>query len=272
MSWRAGEGIHPTAIVDPGARIGEGVSVGACAVIGPEVEIGEGARIGPFAHLQGRLDLGPRVQVFPYASVGEVPQDLKYRGEPTRLVVGEETVIREHATLHTGTGLGGGVTRVGARCLVMVGVHVAHDCDVGDDVILANGVGLGGHVFVGDHVVMGAMAGVHQFCRIGAHAMVGAMSAVDGHVPPFCQCMGNRAQLDGLNLVGLRRRGFRERAIDGLKRAYEALTEGEGRIADRLARISAEIADGESDAEEVRMLVEFVASCERRPLMRARRN
>lgn len=269
MSGRTEEGIHPAAVIEPGARIGEGATVGAFTVIGPEVEIGAGTWIGSHVHLGGRTRVGPRVRIFPFASVGEIPQDLKFRGEDSKLVIGEETVIREHATLHTGTTGGGRVTRVGNRCLLMVGVHVAHDCVIGDHVILANGVGLGGHVVLGDHVVMGAMSGVHQYCRIGTHAMIGAMSAVDGDIPPFCLCMGNRARLEGLNLVGLRRRGFSSGTIQALQRVYRTTLGGSGPVADRAGKILAELSPGDAGEDEVRAFTEFVASSRDRPLMRA---
>ena len=269
MSGRADEGIHPAAVIEPGARIGSGASVGPFAVVGPEVVIGPGVRIGSHVILRGRTVVGARARIFAFASVGEIPQDLKYRGESSELVIGEETVIREHATIHTGTTGGGGVTRVGSRCLLMVGVHVAHDCVVGDDVILANGVGLGGHVVLGNHVVMGAMSGVHQFSRIGAHAMVGAMSAVDADVPPYCLCMGNRARLAGLNLVGLRRRGFPAEAIHSLQRSYKSLFGGSGAVADRAEKILKDLPAGVAGEAEVRTFARFVASARDRPLMRA---
>ena len=271
MSAGAQEGIHPSAVIERGARIGDGASVGAFTVVGPEVEIGAGAWIGSHVHLRGRTVVGPRVRIFPFASVGEIPQDLKYRGEDSELIIGADTVIREHVTIHTGTSGGGGVTRVGSRCLVMVGVHVAHDCVVGDQVILANGVGLGGHVVLGDHVVMGAMCGVHQFCRIGPHAMVGALSAVDADVPPYSLCMGNRARLEGLNLVGLRRRGFPADAIQALQRAYRELFDGSGPVADRAAQLLADLAVDAAGATEVGAFADFVASARNRPLMRAAR-
>ena len=269
MSGRTEEGIHPAAVIEPGARIGEGASVGAFTLIGSEVEVGAGVRIGSHVHLSGRTQVGPGARIFSFASVGEIPQDLKYQGEDSRLVIGEETVIREHATLHTGTTGGGGVTRIGSRCLLMVGVHVAHDCVIGDQVILANGVGLGGHVVLGDHVVMGAMSGIHQYCRIGTHAMIGAMSAVDGDIPPFCLCVGNRARLEGLNLVGLRRRGFPAGVIQALQRAYRRMLDGSGPLAERAEEILAQLSTGETGEAEVRAFTEFVASARDRPLMRA---
>ena len=268
MNGRSEEGIHPAAVIESGARIGEGASVGPFTVVGPEVEIGAGARIGSHVLLRGRTVIGPRARIFAFASVGEIPQDLKYRGENSELVIGEETVIREHATIHTGTTCGGGVTRVGSRCLLMVGVHVAHDCVVGDNVILANGVGLGGHVVLGDHVVMGAMCGVHQFGRIGAHAMVGAMSAVDADVPPYCLCKGNRARLLGLNLIGLRRRDYSTEAIHALQCAYDSLWVGSGVMADRAEQILEELHAGAAGEAEVRAFAQFIASDRKRPIMR----
>ena len=200
--------IHATAIVEDGARIGEGVTIGPYCAVGPEVEIGDGAVLEAHAVVGGRTRLGPDTHVYPFASVGQRPQDLKYAGEPSELVVGEGTVIREHATLHPGTAGGRMQTRVGAHCMIMVGSHVAHDCRIGDHVILTNNATLGGHVVIDDHAIVGGMSAIHQFVRIGAHAMVGGMTGVENDVIPYGSVVGNRAYLSGLNIIGLKRRGF----------------------------------------------------------------
>ena len=215
--------IHPTAIVDPGARLGHGVEVGAYAVIGPEVSVGAGSRVGPHAVLRGPTRIGEGNRIFQFASVGEDPQDLKYAGERTELVIGDRNTIRECATIHRGTAGGGGTTRIGDDNLFMASTHVAHDCTVGDASVFANGASIAGHVEVGDHAILGGFAGVHQFCRVGEHAFVGMHSAINRDVAPFTVAVGNYAEARGINKEGLRRRGFDEGAIGALHRAYMAL-------------------------------------------------
>jgi UDP-N-acetylglucosamine acyltransferase len=235
-----GEGlIHPSALVDPAARIGVGVRVGPFCVIGPEVTLAEGVEIRSHAVVTGWTEIGPGTVVFPFATVGEVPQDLKYRGERTRLVVGARCRIREGATLNTGTEGGGGITRVGDDCLIMTGAHVGHDAQVGDRVILANQVALAGHVVIGDDVVIGGLSGVHQFVRVGRGAMIGAVTMVTHDVMPFGLVQGPRGVLDGLNLVGLKRRGVGREEMAALRAAYGALKSGEGALLER-ARALAE--------------------------------
>jgi UDP-N-acetylglucosamine acyltransferase len=229
-----GEGlIHPSALVDPAARIGVGVRVGPFCVIGPEVTLTEGVEIRSHAVVTGWTEIGPGTVVFPFATVGEVPQDLKYRGERTRLVVGARCRIREGATLNTGTEGGGGITRVGDDCLIMTGAHVGHDAQVGDRVILANQVALAGHVVIGDDVVIGGLSGVHQFVRVGRGAMIGAVTMVTHDVMPFGLVQGPRGVLDGLNLVGLKRRGVGREEMAALRAAYGALKSGEGALLER---------------------------------------
>jgi UDP-N-acetylglucosamine acyltransferase len=229
-----GEGlIHPSALVDPAARIGVGVRVGPFCVIGPEVTLAEGVEIRSHAVVTGWTEIGPGTVVFPFATVGEVPQDLKYRGERTRLVVGARCRIREGATLNTGTEGGGGITRVGDDCLIMTGAHVGHDAQVGDRVILANQVALAGHVVIGDDVVIGGLSGVHQFVRVGRGAMIGAVTMVTHDVMPFGLVQGPRGVLDGLNLVGLKRRGVGREEMAALRAAYGALKSGEGALLER---------------------------------------
>ncbi len=244
----------------PGAELAEGVTVGPFAIVGPHVRLGLGTSVGSHAVVDGHTTLGEGCQVFPYASVGSIPQDLKYRGEPTRLEVGDRTIIREFTTLNLGTVGGGGLTRVGKDCLLMAYTHVAHDCLLGDRVILANAATLAGHVIVEDWAIIGGLSAVHQFVRIGAHAIVGGCSAVTMDVPPFVSASGNRAKLYGLNLTGLKRRGFTAEALKGLKAAYRALfqTRDTLGVALEAVRHSPEYA-----LAEVKQFAEFIAGSAR---------
>jgi len=223
-----GPRIHPSAHVAPGAELDTGVTVGPCAVVGPQVRVGRDTRIGPHAVVEGRTTIGAGCRIFQFASVGAIPQDLKYRGEPSRLEIGDGTIVREYVSLNPGTTLGGMLTRVGKGCLFMVSSHVAHDCQVGNHVILANGAALGGHVVVEDHAIVGGLAGVHQYVRVGESALCAAGAMVSMDVPPFCTVAGDRARLHGLNVVGLRRRGFDAATITALKRAYRLIFLAEG--------------------------------------------
>ncbi len=218
--------IHPTAVVARGAELGPGVVVEAYAVVGPHVRIGRGSWIGPHAVVDGRTTLGERTRIFSFASVGTPPQDLKYRGEPSTLELGDGNIVREHASLNPGTAAGGMVTRVGHGCLFMVSSHVAHDCRVGSSVVLANGAALGGHVVVDDYAIVGGLAGVHQFVHVGESALCAAGAMVSLDVPPYCMVAGDRARLHGLNVVGLRRRGVSSDTVRALKRAYRTLFTG----------------------------------------------
>ncbi|MFG6177400.1 acyl-ACP--UDP-N-acetylglucosamine O-acyltransferase [Halomonas sp. THAF12] len=213
--------IHPTAIVDPGARLADDVEVGPFSVIGADVEIGAGSRIGPHAVIQGPTVLGQRNRVFQFASVGEECQDKKYAGEPTRLVMGDDNVVREGVTLHRGTVQDRGETTIGSRNLFMAYVHVGHDCVIGDDCILANQVTLAGHVKLGDFAIIGGLSAIHQFCHFGEHAMAGGGSIITKDTPAYVMINGNPAAAHGLNLIGLRRRGFSNEAIRALGEAYK---------------------------------------------------
>ena len=227
--------IHPTAIVEDGAQIGEDVSIGPYSTVGSEAVLGDGTTLESHA---GRTTLGANSHIYPFASVGHRPQDLKYAGEPSELIVGSGTIIREHATLNPGTVGGNMRTVVGDNCMFMVASHVAHDCQIGDSVILVNNATLGGHVVIGDHVIVGGMSAIHQFVRIGAHAMVGGMTGVENDVIPYGSVMGNRAYLSGLNIVGLKRRGFTREDIHQLRNAYRLLFAAEGTMQERLADVS----------------------------------
>jgi UDP-N-acetylglucosamine acyltransferase len=229
--------IHPTAVIDAGAKLGERVSIGPYCVIGPDVELGDEVQLMSHVAVAGRTKIGPATRAFPFASIGHQPQDLKYKGEPSRLEIGARTTIREHVTINPGTEGGGMLTKIGDDCLLMVGAHVAHDCRIGNHVILVNNVLLGGHIDIGDYAVIGGGAAVHQFVRIGQHAMVGGMSGVEADVIPYGMVLGNRAHLAGLNLVGLKRRGFDREAIHQLRAAYRLLFAQEGTLQERVADV-----------------------------------
>ncbi len=251
--------VHPTAVVHPDAQLHETVEVGAFAVIGPKVRIGEGTKVGPHVVIEGRTTLGARNRVFQFSSLGAAPQDLKYGGEDTELIIGDENQIREFTTLHIGTGGGGGATRVGHRNLFMANSHVAHDCVVGNGCILANSAALGGHVQVEDHVILSGLTAVHQFTRLGRHAFIagGAMVVMD--VPPYCMAQGDRAELAGLNTVGLERHGFGEERIARIKEAYRILFRSKLGVAEALAKMKAELGGN----PEIDHFIDFVAQSKR---------
>jgi UDP-N-acetylglucosamine acyltransferase len=215
--------IHATALVDPGAELAADVEIGPFAVIGPGVHIGSGTRVGPHAVIRGPSEIGRDNRIFQFASVGEDPQDKKYGGEPTRLTFGDRNVVREFATIHRGTVQDRGVTEIGSDNLLMAYTHVAHDCRIGDHVILANAASLGGHVEVQDWAILGGFTIVHQFCRIGAHSFCGMGSAINQDVPPFVTVAGHPASPNGINSEGLRRRGFENETIVRIKRAFRLL-------------------------------------------------
>jgi len=248
--------IHPSAIVDPGARIGTGVEIGPFCVVGPHVVLGDYVRLVSHVAIDGRTTIGEGTIVYPFASLGHAPQDLKYKGEPSELIIGRHNRIRENVTMNTGTEGGGMVTRVGDGGLFMVGVHIGHDCIVGNNVIFANNATLGGHVVVGDHAVLGGLSAVHQFVRIGAHAMIGGMSGVEADVIPYGLVKGDRAFLAGLNLVGLQRRGFAKEDIHALRAAFRQLFEGEGQMADRVAAVTAEASGVQAVADVLSFLAD----------------
>lgn len=230
--------VHETAVVDSSAKIGAEVSIGPYCVIGPDVSLGDGVVLRSHVVVEGLTEIGDGTRIFPFAVIGTPPQDLKFKGEKSRLVIGRNNVIREHATMNPGTEGGGMVTSVGNNGLFMIGTHIAHDCQVGDNVIMANNATLAGHVRVGDFAVIGGLAAIHQFVRVGEHAMIGGLSGVEHDVIPFGSVMGERANLSGLNLVGLKRRGFDREAIHGLRAAYRDIFEGAGTLEERLEEVS----------------------------------
>ena len=246
--------IHPTAIVDPAAQLADDVRIGPYCIIDGDVEMGAGSVVESHAVVTGRTSMGPGCHVFPFASIGHRPQDLKYAGEPSRLEIGAKNVIREHVTMNPGTKGGGMLTKVGDGCLFMVGAHVAHDCQLGNSVIMANNATLAGHVAIEDFAILGGLTAIHQFVRIGAHAIVGGMSGVENDVIPYGSVMGDRARLVGLNLVGLRRRGFSREMIHVLRSAYRMLFAPEGTMAERLE----DVAELFPHVEPVMEIVDFI--------------
>ncbi len=248
--------IHPTAIVEAGAALAAGVRVGAWSTIGANVTIGAGTTIAEHVVIRGRTRIGAGNRIFQFNSIGDAPQDKKYAGEPTELVIGEGNTIREFCTLNTGTVQDQGVTRIGDRNWIMAYVHVAHDCVIGDDTVLANGVTLAGHVRVGDFTILGGFTAVHQHCRIGAHCMLGGGSIVLQDVPPYVMANGNSASPHGVNSEGLKRRGFTAEAIAAIRRAYKTLYKSGLLLEEAKAQLAAEAAA----QTELLPLVEFLAA------------
>ncbi len=251
--------IHPSAIIYPGAEIDIDVEIGPYAVIGENVKIGRGTSIGPSAVIQGWTEIGKNNKIFHLCSVGAVPQDLKYKGEKTFLRIGDDNIIREFATIHLGTVTGDGETTIGDRNLFMAYCHVAHDCHIGSNVVMANGAALAGHITVEDYAILGGMSGIHQYVRIGAHVMVGGGAMVGQDVPPYTVASGDRATLHGLNLVGLKRRGFSDELIADIKKAYKILVRSNLRVEEALHRIKEEV----PMSPEIEHFVEFVEKSER---------
>jgi len=251
--------IHPTAIVDESATIADDCEIGPYSIVGADVTIGAGTTIGPHVVLKGPTTIGTNNRIFQFASVGDDPQDLKYDGELTTLEIGDSNTIREFATINRGTEGGGGVTRIGSHNLFMAYIHVAHDCLIGDRIIMANGASLAGHVTVGDHAILAGFACVHQFCEVGEHAFVGLNSVANRDVAPFTMAVGNYAEGKGINKNGLRRREFSEEAIQALHRTYKVLLRQHGDRDTAIASVATEAAKH----PEVARLIEFVEKSER---------
>ncbi len=254
--------IHPAAVIEAGAKIGAGCEIGPFALIGPEVELAAGVVVKSHAVVTGWTRIGEGTVIFPFACVGEVPQDLKFKGERTQLIVGARCKIREGATLNTGTEGGGGITRVGDDCLLMTGAHVGHDATLGNRVILANQVAIAGHCQIGDDVIIGGLSGIHQWVRIGRGAIIGAVTMVTNDVVPHGLVQGPRGVLDGLNLVGLKRRGVDRSEITAMRAAYQMLAQGEGSFLDRARRLA-----DESDSPHVQEMTEFILSASDRSFL-----
>lgn len=254
--------IHPTAIIDPAAKIGADVKIGPYSVVGANVELHDRVELKSHVVVEGHTIVGEGTSVFPFASIGHAPQDLKYKDEPSQLIIGKNNKIREHVTMNPGTETGGMKTIVGDNCLFMMSTHVAHDCVLGNHVIMANNATLAGHVVVGDHVLIGGLAAVHQFIRIGSYAVIGGMSGVEADVIPYGRVKGERAFLAGLNLIGLERNGFSKEQIKNLQRAFNQLFGDEGTMDQRIEMVSG---DFQSD-EAVKQIIDFARGKDRFPL------
>jgi len=212
--------IHSSSIVEPNAKLGSGIEIGPFCVIGPHVELGDGCKLHSHVVIEGHTVLGPNCEIYPFASLGHIPQDLKFQGEKSRLIIGSDNRIRECVTINPGTEGGGLVTRIGSHCLFMAQSHVAHDCQIGDHVILANGAAIAGHCVIGDHAILGGLSAVHQFVRIGEYAFIGGMSGVESDIIPYGMAVGPRAALKGLNVIGIKRSGIDRDQLKQLREAY----------------------------------------------------
>lgn len=252
--------IHPTAIVHPKAELGQDVLIGPYCVVGEHVKIASGTRLVSHVYIEGWTEIGERCEVYPYASIGTPPQHLQYRGEPTRVVIGHDTILREYVTVNRGTVFGGGSTTIGHHSFLMAYGHVAHDCHLGNHLIMANAASLAGHISIGDHAIIGGLVGIHQYVRIGTYVMIGGCSAVGRDVPPFMRAAGGyRARLYGLNSIGLKRHGFSNQRIGVLKRAYEVLFRSGHRMVEaiKLAR------DEFKESADVMELLAFMEASKR---------
>jgi UDP-N-acetylglucosamine acyltransferase len=247
-------GIHPSAVIDPAAKIGDDVSIGPYCTVGPEVELADGVTLVSHVSVSGLTKIGSNTRIFPFASIGSEPQDLKFHGERSELIIGANNTIREHVTMNPGTEGGGLVTKVGDNCLFMVGAHVAHDCQIADNAILVNNATLAGHVEVGEWAIIGGLSAVHQFVRIGKHAMIGGMTGVENDVIPYGSVIGNRARLSGLNIVGIKRRNFSRDEIHDLRKAYRLIFAQEGTLVERLE----DVAEDFSENEPVMEILDFI--------------
>ena len=254
--------VHPNSVVDPKAQIADGVVIGPFCTVGPNVKLGSGTKLVSHVVVDGHTELGADNMVYPFAMLGGPPQHTAYKGEPTQLIIGDRNVIREHATMNIGTAGGGGITRVGSDGLYMIESHVGHDCLVGDQVILTKQATLGGHCEIADFVIVGGLAAVHQRTRVGRHAMIGGLAAVVKDVIPYGSVWGNHAHLEGLNLLGLKRRGFSRETINTMRAAYRMLFADEGTFQERLD----DTVETYSDSPEVMEIVDFIRADASRPL------
>lgn len=255
--------IDPLASVDPAARLGEDVRIGPFCLVGPNVELGDRVELRSHVVVEGHTRIGAGTRVFSHAALGTAPQDLKYNGEEMRLEIGENCLFREYANANIGTEGGGGVTRIGDNGLFMVGVHIAHDCTVGRNAIFANHVTLGGHVTIGDYVFIGGLSAVHQFVRVGSHCYLGGLSPIRRDVIPYSTAVAADTHLDGLNLIGLRRRGFDRAEINAVRAAYRDIFRGKGTFKERLEQAGKTYADHPVAME----VIEFIRSAGRRGVM-----
>ena len=255
--------VHSSAIVSPKARLGNGVKIGPFCIVGDDVVLHDNVELVSHVALEGHTEIGAGSQIYPFASVGHRPQDRKYHGEASRLVIGERCIIREAATINPGTEAGGMLTQIGNDCLIMASAHVAHDAIIGNNVIMANYVGIAGHCHIGDNVIFGGSSVVHQFTRVGPHAFIGAHSMVDGDIIPYGMAVGNRASLTGLNLVGLKRHKFEREAIHRLRAAYRMIFSSEGTLRERVE----DAAGLFKDDPLVQDVVAFITAASDRPIL-----
>ncbi|MEC7488444.1 MAG: acyl-ACP--UDP-N-acetylglucosamine O-acyltransferase [Pseudomonadota bacterium] len=246
--------IHSTAIVDPGAELGDNITVGPFCTIGPDVKLNDGCLLTSHVVLSGRTEIGPNCRIYPFTCLGLPPQDMKYEGEPSTLKIGANNIFREQVTVNPGTQGGGMITSIGNNCLLMVGAHVAHDCRVGNQVVMANNATLAGHVSVEDYAIIGGLSAIHQYCRVGRHAMVGGMSGVENDVIPYGSVMGDRAHLSGLNIIGMKRRGFSRSDITALRKAYRLMFAEEGTLSERLEDVLESFAEHDAIMEVVNFI------------------
>jgi UDP-N-acetylglucosamine acyltransferase len=260
--------VHATAIVHPRAQLADGVTVGPYAIVGEHVTIGPNSRLGSHVVVAGRTTIGANCEFFPFCSIGQPPQDLKYRGEPTRLEIGDHNVIREYVTLNLGTAAGGGVTTIGDHNFFMAYVHVAHDCHIGNHTILANAATLAGHITINDYALVGGLVAIHQYIRIGAYAMIGGFSGITLDVPPYMLVSGRPATLHGVNSIGLRRRGFSAESIKRLKQVYQQLFRSGLTRKEALKKAREQWGDN----AEVMRLVQFIEQSERGVCSRGKRD
>lgn len=252
--------IHPTALIDPKAEIGEGVEIGPYSVIEKDVSIGEGTKVGPHVVIREGTHIGKRCQIFQFASVGEAPQATFYRGEKTSLFIGDQNIIREFVTLHRGTIKGGGKTAIGNENFFMAYCHVAHDCQIGNQVVLANGATLAGHILIEDYAVIGGLSAIHQFCQVGTHAFISGLTGVSLDIPPYMLASGSRAKLFGLNAVGLKRHGFSEETLKTLKKVYRIIFRSGLTLEKAMKKVEE---DEISKTPEVQHLLQFIQRSKR---------
>ena len=257
--------VHASAVVDPAAHLGEGVSIGPFCLVGPKVDLADGVVLESHVVLRGDVRIGARTRIYPFVTIGYEPQDISYKGEESRIEIGADNLIREQVTINPGTARSRRLTKIGDGCFLMVGSHIAHDCTLGDGVIMANLATLAGHVTVGDHVILGGLSAVHQFVRIGDFAFIGGMSGVERDVIPYGMVMGERARLAGLNLVGLKRRGVPREDIHRMRAAFAGLFHDVADWPDRIAAVR----DRHGDLEPVRRILDFIAVNSRRKILHA---
>ncbi len=258
--------IHPTSIVDAGAELGADVEVGAFCHVGPKVRLHDGVKLVSHVVIDGDTEIGKGSIIHPFTALGGPPQHVGYKGEETKLIIGANSAIREHVSIHRGTAAGGGVTRIGDGGFYMVGVHIAHDCNIGDNVILAPNVAVGGHVAIGDNVFVGGLCAIHQNCRIGAYAFIGGGAVVVSDMIPYASAIGNHARLVGLNIIGMKRRGMARKTIHDMRTAYRMLFSGEATLKERIDLVR----ERYGVCEEVKRILEFVEHDASRPLMPSR--